>query len=238
MIRLAARPVGVALLAALSLCAGCVSSQHRYFFGGLGNPFGRANIADERKYGPIQKQVRRDIRELAAEAPELSPQEQEQAAFNLSQKLPNETNPALRVEMVRALGALATPTAETALQVALADSDKRVRVAAVEAWSYRSSPQSVAVLSRVTVEETDVDVRLAAVRALGDMGRPEAASALVAVLEENNPAVQHRAVESLQAISGRDYGADKEAWRMYAQGFPPPEPNHQRSWAQNIWPWQ
>jgi hypothetical protein len=49
---------------------------------------------------------------------------------------------------------------------------------------------------------------------------------LAAALEEGDPAMQFRAVQSLRSVSGRDFGNDANAWREFANGGnPQPAPS-------------
>jgi hypothetical protein len=48
--------------------------------------------------------------------------------------------------------------------------------------------------------------------------------ALGVALEDPDPAMQYRAVNSLRAISGRDLGNDVQQWRLYVKGQLPEEP--------------
>ena len=111
-------------------------------------------------------------------------------------------------------------TALTMVAILLAglnDSDTETRRFACESLGRRGGPESVRELSRVATSDADADVRLAAVKGLGYTRDRAALAPLAEALADSNPAMQYRAQESLRAVSGRDFGADVQAWREYAQ---------------------
>ena len=46
-------------------------------------------------------------------------------------------------------------------------------------------------------------------------------AALGAALEDRDPAMQYRAVQSLQAVTGQNFGNDVERWQQYVRGEVP-----------------
>ncbi len=82
-----------------------------------------------------------------------------------------------------------------------------------------------------------MDVRLEAARALGRHKGPEAAKALALSLEENDPAIQRVAMESLKTSTGKDYGMSVKSWREFLEGGSPKPPDPP-SWAERLrQPW-
>jgi hypothetical protein len=136
-----------------------------------------------------------------------------------------ETDPLLRMEIIRTLGALPTPESTEVLAAALRDGDREVRITVCRAWAQRGGPEAVQVLSEVLAHDSEIDVRMAAARGLGAMRDPpdEAIAALGRALEDRDPALQHRAVVSLRQVTGRDFGDDVNAWREFVQGGNPPQ---------------
>ena len=65
------------------------------------------------------------------------------------------------------------------------------------------------------------DVRLAAARDMGQTKDATAITALADALSDSDPAMQRRAVESLRALSKKDFGNDVSAWQQYAKGENP-----------------
>lgn len=62
---------------------------------------------------------------------------------------------------------------------------------------------------------------MAAARELRRFQDPLAYQALGLALQDEDPALQYRAVESLREASGKDYGNDLQAWQQFAQGQDP-----------------
>ena len=63
------------------------------------------------------------------------------------------------------------------------------------------------------------------------------AKALALSLEENDPAVQRVAMESLKTSTGKDYGMSVQTWREYLDGGNPRPPDPP-SWAERLLqPW-
>jgi HEAT repeat protein len=211
------------LAALLAACAlpGCAEGPLARY--GSWNPWVKSRWEQEdADYGPsFQTRVAR-LRGLRNRADRLEAAEQERISHELVESLRNEDNPALRREMVLALGKLKTETAAAGLREALVDSEPEMRVAACVAWRERGGAEALERLSAAVGSDTDIDVRLAAARSLAGFRDPTAVRALGTALDDPNPALQHQAVESLRVVTGRDLGGDVAAWRDFARGNPPP----------------
>jgi HEAT repeat protein len=165
------------------------------------------------------------LQELAKSASQETPEEQERMSELLAQGMRNELDPLVRAQTVRTLGAYRTATSDAALAGALQDSDSDVRIAACETLGKRRGPEPARLLSETVSSDTDIDVRLAATRALGEVGDPSAVNGLSVALDDANPAMQHRAVRSLEQVTGRNHGQDVAAWKRDledGQVDPPP----------------
>jgi len=158
------------------------------------------------------------LRQLAEDAPKTAVADQQRVSAELAEVLRTEVDPMIRSEIVRTLGAFSTPASTPLLQAALADSDSVVRMAACSALGKRGGPEAVSALGEVISNDTSPDVRLAATRALGQTGDREAVGGLRVALEDADPALQRRAVLSLQQITGEDLGHDVNQWRQYVRG--------------------
>jgi HEAT repeat protein len=158
-----------------------------------------------------------ELKALAKKASKATPQEQERVSQDLAHRIQSEQDPLIRQQIVKTLSNYPNPMSAAVLQAAVGDDDPDVRIAACRAWGKRKGPEAVQQLARVIASDTNVDVRLAATRALGETGQREAIAPLSEALVDKDPAMQHRAVESLRGISGQDFGNDVNAWREYAQ---------------------
>lgn len=203
--------------------AGCRTGPLAEFYGY--NPFNRFQADDESQYGPPPAERREQIREMVAEVtgPYNKPEFRIKAAEELAVQMQNEVDPLLRAEVVHALGELNAGPSADALRMAVKDSEASVRIAACKAWGRVGGPEAVSVLSEVIASDTDDDVRIAATRCLGEFEDPLAVQGLAVALDDSNPALQHRAMESLKECSGRDLGHDVVAWREFIQTGSPGE---------------
>lgn len=210
------------LSAILLTSAGCVDGP----FGGFAsvNPFLQRKWAQDEKFGPTFHRRLADLQGVRATASQLDAQKKEELANSIHQEFSTEPNPVLRAEMVGIFGELATPSTQPALQAAILDPDEDVRIAACRAWAKLGSTAALPVLTELMQRETDVDVRLAAIAELGRFPDRAAVSVLGEALDDNDPAVQHLAVQSLKTATGRDFGESVPAWRDYVQGREPQAP--------------
>ncbi len=151
----------------------------------------------------------------------MSPAAAEQLARELGPQCGEEDDPLIRSEIVLTLGALNTPAAEQALLAAGQDPNERVRMAACRAWTQVGGETASRELARILQSDTDKEVRVAAAKGLGEAGGRHAVAALGSVLEDRDPAMQYVAMESLQQVSGEDYGHDARLWQQYVQGQTP-----------------
>lgn len=154
------------------------------------------------------------------------PQAEQQAKADLwAQQFRNEADPLIRAELVKAIATCGAPAAADTIRAAMNDGTRDVRIAACDAWGKHGGPQAVPQLSIAIHKDASVDVRLAGLRALGTIGGPEALSALGSTLDVENqdPAMQYRAIQSMRKISGKDFGDDVAAWREFAKGGAPKE---------------
>jgi hypothetical protein len=91
-------------------------------------------------------------------------------------------------------------------------------VAACQGWGSHGGPLAVAQMSEAIRKDSSVDVRLAAGRALGQLGGDDAVAALRPALDDPDPALQYRAMQSLREITGKDFGDNVVSWREYIRG--------------------
>jgi len=211
----------LALCLGTVLTAGCAdmgaSTRHSWkkFWGYVDDHPNRPNIQS-----PHERVL--ELQALADEAPRRTQLEQEEVSANLAQAIRTELDPLIRAEIVRALASFQTTTATAVMTAGLNDPDSRVRVACCESLGKRPGPEAVQALGEALTNDSDMSVRLAAARALGETGDTAAVAPLGLALDESDPAMQLRAVESLRAITGREYGQDVNAWREYVAGREPP----------------
>ncbi|PHS10680.1 MAG: hypothetical protein COA78_11000 [Blastopirellula sp.] len=173
------------------------------------------------KYGPSPVQKRESLQALAAQADQLGPAEKEKVSQQLAQQITNETDVLLRIEVAKALGEFDTQTAFAGLKTALHDPEPDVKIAAIRSLANSNNPDSIAEFAELINRETDIDVRIAATKGLGKFNTPTSKQALVAALDDRDPALRLTGVQSLRGMSDTDYGKETQAWRQFALGETP-----------------
>ncbi|MEX1039688.1 MAG: HEAT repeat domain-containing protein [Pirellulaceae bacterium] len=184
----------------------------------------KSDPQDIAKYGPTPTQKRDEIRYLALRSPTMSSTERQKVAIELANLAANETDPILRSEAIDALGAFPTDEAMAGLKSAIYDPDATIRRTAVTAMSKQNSPTAVSILGDVVTRDRDFDVRLAAAEGLGRFDTPESRQALVAAIEDRDPAMRFAGIQSLKKMSPVDYQGDVDKWKQFAQGQTPAAP--------------
>jgi len=198
------------LCLAFSLISGC-----------MGDPIYRLwhskQWMDDENYGPTLYTRLDELSSIRKNADELGEAKREKIARQLMETLANDPSPLYRAQVVRTLAALSTPTAAEGLHLALQDKDPQVRIEACKAWARHGGAEAVTTLSDVLKNDSDLDVRLAATHQLAAFRDPAAVAALGVALDDADPAMQYRAMQSLKAITGKDFGNNVPAWRQYVQ---------------------
>lgn len=163
-----------------------------------------------------------ELRRLREAAGSASAPQREQTVARLAGQITEETDAAIRAEIVRTLAVYPTDQAKRILRHAMEDVDRGVRIAACEAWGQTGDPEAVRLLGDVLRDDADIDVRLAAAKALGRIDDPAAAAALAPALADTDPAMQYRATLSLRKVTGKDLGTIAD-WRQYLEQSYTPE---------------
>jgi hypothetical protein len=211
------------LVCGLGLLSGCADGP--FNGGGRWNPWLRKEWEKDEQHGPTFHTQREQLQELAESAPIQSPQRQEMLAQEMVERYRNEANPLLRQACIKVVGRLNASTVDETLQAAMKDDDPQVRIAAVKALGQRNNEIALETLAAAITEDADLDVRIAVASELKRWkSSPEATRALASALEDNDAALQHQAIVSLEQVTGRSYGMNAPAWREYLAGGNPPTP--------------
>lgn len=208
------------LLLALVVLPGCAQSGWSLW------PWGQKKPTPN-QFGIISPAEKRDgLRKLSDKARGGSDEERRRTTEILAELVQKERDPLIRADIVRALENYPNEKSLAVLLAAMKDPEPDVRVVACEVLGRRKGPDVVPALSQTLTNDLDVDVRLAAAEALGQCRDASAKPALAQALDDANPAMQYRAVESLRLVTGQDFGNDVARWRQYAKGQPvdPPKP--------------
>lgn len=204
----------------LPIATGCVGGEF-YGISAL-NPYTRRQWTEDEKMGPTFHQQVAELRALKRSASSLDPTGQARIAEQMTALVRDDENPLIRAGAVRVLGEIPTAAALPGIQAASVDPTSLVRIASCEAFGRRADVDAAAALSSLAANDNDVDVRLAAVAALGKCSDQHAIQALTLALDDTNPAIQHRAVQSLKSTTGQAIGENVAAWRAYLHGEPSP----------------
>lgn len=180
----------------------------------------RSQWEEDEKHGRTFHTRLEELSSLRDGAEQLNEAEQARVAQQLNQALAGDPSPLYRVEVVRVLGTLSTPVASEGLRRAIQDDDASVRIAACHAWADRGDREALQVLGEVVGGDTDLDVRMAATRGLANFNDPAAVRALGLALDDADPALQYRAVQSLKEVTGEDFGNSVPDWRRFVRGEP------------------
>lgn len=157
------------------------------------------------------------LRGLAGQVADMDTQQQQNLVRDLAARFASERNPYVRSEILRVLGELKSTAATNVLRQALQDDAPDVRVAACEILGKQTRPEAIDLLAATLSTDQDLDVRLAATRALGGFEEPPATEALAVAVNDADPALQFRGVQSLRSSSRADVGNRLSVWRRFIQ---------------------
>lgn len=229
-------PLGTALAALL--VAGCSDGpipEMRSL-----NPFIRQQWEEDEQQIATYHRRASDLAALRSQAPNMPADQQASAAAELAQRLKDESSPVMRAELVRALGEFGNPAAGSAVVAAMSDESSHVRIAASKALGRRPTQEGFVVLAQAVADDSNQDVRIAAARELQRFKNFDTPPALRPALDDNDPALQLAAMQSLQSLTGHaEYGNSVATWREYLDGndpAPPPGPTLVDRW-QQLWSW-
>ena len=209
----------IALLLTSTIQIGCAEGP--LWKTGRLSPLARDKWLAEEQIADTLFERKREMNSLVESAKLGSPANQDDVATQLHEVVRRDAILLMRLHAVNLLGELNSPRAIDALRDAANDPDAEVRIAAVKSW--KNFPENVAVaeLQGIIQGDTNTDVRMAATRALGSFSGANAVRALSHALTDNNPALQVRATESLERVTGEQIGPDVAAWQNYVDKFSP-----------------
>ena len=161
------------------------------------------------------------VREMGAQAKDLDSSEQTRLSEQLAAQIQTEQDPLVRQAIQETVAEYSTPLARNVLLAGLQDDDLDVRLTCCRKLAGRAELTVVNALRQVIENDKELDVRLAAISALGEIPSTESVSALAIAINDSDPAMQYAGVQSLKAVSGKDFGNDVKAWQQYAAGEQP-----------------
>ena len=158
------------------------------------------------------------FQDMAKRAGKMTPAEQETLSAKLANAYKTEDDAIIRAQVLRTTAMMTTSTATETLSAGLQDADADVRAICCQAWGERGGPEAAAALGRVLASDPNIHVRLAAARGLAECDDAASVQALGQALEDPDPAMQYRAVQSLKQSTGKNFGDDVNAWREFVNG--------------------
>jgi hypothetical protein len=213
----------IALLA-LVFCAlpGCVDGPFSRM--AEWNPWYTKQWQKDEAKGPTFHKRFAELRSLQSQASRLSPEDQAAYINQLAVLIRSDSNPVIRAEVVRTLALFPNQAIIPPLRQALTDEEPSVRIAACRAWGKVGGAEGLQSLAERVSKDENIDVKICAAKELGQFKDQAAVVALGSALEENDPALQYQAMQSLKSCSGRDFGVSVASWREFVAGRNPPPP--------------
>ena len=216
LLRLSLVVVTVAIVTQLTGCAdGPLWKTGKYV------PWARNQWAAEEQIADTLFSRKREMSEAVASVQGAPVEDQQRVAQSISEVVLRDPVLLLRLHGVDLLGKLNCPQAIQTLRDASNDNSPDIRIAAIKSWQRMSPDVAIPQLQNIIGSDTNIDVRLAATRALGNFNGQQAVSAASLALNDNDPALQLRAAESLQRITGESIGRDISKWQQYVGNVQP-----------------
>jgi HEAT repeat protein len=127
---------------------------------------------------------------------------------------------AIRAAIIRSLGNLGDRRARKAVLRYVRDTDNAmIRVEACRALGKVGSPEDATTLARIMTIDKLEDCRIAAIEALGNLKsrEPRILQLLLEGMDHDDPAIRLQCLESLRALTQKDYGIDPVDWKRELQ---------------------
>jgi HEAT repeat protein len=206
------------LLVAIIMISGCAEGP--LWRMGQYTPWAQNKWAEEEKIADTLFTKKKNMGEMVDQASRGAVERQQEVAAILADVASRDPVLLLRIHAVNQLGRLTCPAAVDALANAAQDRNSDVRLAAIKAFQALPPDKAIPNLQRMVGSDTDIDVRLAATRALGQFPGERAVPAIALALNDPDPALQLRAAESLQTVTGESFGRNVKAWQNYVASQP------------------
>ena len=127
---------------------------------------------------------------------------------------------AIRAAIIRSLGNLGDHRARKAVLRSVKDTDNAmIRVEACRALGKVGLPEDATTLARMMTIDKLEDCRIAAIEALGTLKskEPRILQLLLEGMDHDDPAIRYQCLQSLRAITQKDYGIDPADWKRELQ---------------------
>ena len=213
-----------AILTTTLFASGCAEGP--LWRAGKYSPWARNQWAEEEQIANTLFTRKHTMSELAGSAQNAPVEDQQKVAEQLTDTMHSDPVLLLRLHAVKLLGTLRCPAAIQGLVDASYDHNSDMRIAAIKSWKAMPAEKAIPHLQEMIGSDSNVDVRLAATRALGNFSGQDAVRAISLALDDPDPALQLRAAESMQIVTGEQFGKDVIAWQEYVKNIlPAPKEN-------------
>jgi len=210
------------MLIGIVVVSGCATLSKPFAsLGAIRAPWAPDEVEDEALLADTLFEKKRRMEAAVSTAKNGPVEQQQKVAKGLQEIIRRDPVLLLRLHAVNLASELRCPAALEALQEASTDSSSDIRIAAVKAWSSMPSDLAVPQLQEIIGSDTNVDVRLSATKALGGFSGQQAVRAISLALNDTDPALQLRAMESLGSASGENLGLSVTAWKDYVARVAP-----------------
>ncbi|MFK7768700.1 MAG: HEAT repeat domain-containing protein [Mariniblastus sp.] len=219
--KLQIRILNLAILSATLFAVGCAEGP--LWRAGKYSPWARNQWAEEERIADTLFARKQKMTELANSVVNAPVEDQQKVAQQLTDTLHSDPVLLLRLHSVKLLGTLNCPGAIQGLVDASYDHNSDIRIAAIKSWKAMPAETAIPQLQEIIGSDSNIDVRLAGTRALGNFSGQEAVRAISLALDDPDPALQLRAAESLQVVTGEQLGRNVVAWQEYVKNILPQE---------------
>lgn len=206
------------LAASLGLCVGLTGcAEGKLWRTGQYVPWAQNKWIEEEKIADTLFVKKREMRETVEYAINGTQQDQQRAANFLAEIIRRDSILLHRIYAVQLLGQLDCPASLKALQEATEDSNSEIRIAAIGSLEKLPADESLPRLQEILMDDSNADVRLAAARSIGEFSGERAITAVAVALDDQDPALQRRVMQSLEKITGEPLGTNQIAWEKYVK---------------------
>ncbi|MEO1618141.1 MAG: HEAT repeat domain-containing protein [Planctomycetota bacterium] len=176
--------------------------------------------ADE-KLGVTDHQRRKELQSLASQIGSMPQKDQLFWSKHLGRIIENDPSPEMRRVAILAAADLSVPGSIELIERGLGDESLKVQMEACRSLGKRPEPEAARLLASTVGSTEATDVKNSAIAALGNHEGNISRDSLRIVLDEQDPATLHLAMNSLRGVTGKDYGNDPQAWiAAIDQGVP------------------
>lgn len=205
--------LSVLLLSGLVLTSGCAKGA-LWKLGYL-SPQARQVWAEEEQYAKTWHSMKPEMTAAVERANAGGLAEQQRVANQLATLIEEDHRIMVRLHATELLAQLPADAARRAALVASENPEPDVRIAACQTLASWGDHDSLIGLQKVLGSDTNPDVRVAATRAIGNFEGTQATRALQLALNEESPALQLAAADSLRKTTDQDFGHNIPQWQDY-----------------------